>query len=303
MAEWNPNMDIWPVGSCAYGSTKCAPGIDPEESRSMFNLLEIVNSSNVSISGNGGIVGNGLAFWKVRVGLPEVRAYCLLRIYESSDIHVRDLHLKDSPMYHVSIPWSQRVHLSGVRVEFSGDFPVMQRMNTDGVSIGPGSQYVTLRHSKIASGDDNIVVKRGSSFVEVSDVSLRHGKGISIGSLGERQSEGSVTSCRFERVSYFKSQHGARIKTWRGGRGLVSNLTFSDLVCDRVGVGVLVDQEYCPPSQRPDGCLNEQGSVHLENIRFEKVTGTFSREQKSLRCIGSKDCNLDMSSVSLSYAA
>ena len=48
LEEWNPKKERWPVGSCAYGETKCAAGVDPEESRSMYSLLHIANSRNVT---------------------------------------------------------------------------------------------------------------------------------------------------------------------------------------------------------------------------------------------------------------
>jgi hypothetical protein len=40
-----------------------------------------------------------------------------------------------------------------------------------------------------------------------------------------------------------------RIKTWQGGHGLVTNVTYSDITLVAVEVPLLITQYYCPSSQ------------------------------------------------------
>merc|ERR1712070_1024266 len=161
--------------------------------------------------------------------------------------------------------------------------------------------FTTIRGCDITSGDDNIAIKRGSSFIHASDNILRYGKGVSIGSLGERESEGSVTDSTFDNFKVFGAQHGARIKTWRGGRGKVSNLTFSRFVCEDCGVATLVDQDYCPRSQKPNGCQNETSSIEIANVHFDDFSGRVRGESHDFRCHGGgrKGCDVVMKRMSL----
>ena len=57
---------------------------------------------------------------------------------------------------------------------------------------------------------------QGSSKIYGEGLQLRRGKGLSIGSLGERDSEGQeVSDVVFRNVSLLRSVHGVRIKTWK----------------------------------------------------------------------------------------
>lgn len=100
--------------------------------------------------------------------------------------------LKDSPMYHMVIMQSRRVDIVGLSVTVDsvavGD---VGPYNTDGVSI-IASSNVSVRSSSIESGDDNIVIKEASRGILGTDLVLTRGKGISIGSLGERAADYQV---------------------------------------------------------------------------------------------------------------
>jgi len=298
--EWNPKLLRWPSGSCAYGESRCRRGADPEAMRSKWALLHLVASHNVTLQGPGVLQANGASFWRVRNSRPEVRGYCLLKIQDSTGIVVRNLQLTDSPMYHAVVAQSRQVRLEGLTISVGDELALHGNYahNTDGLSIGPASSDVQILDCDVASGDDNLVIKAGSQHISVAGLILRRGKGISIGSLGERNSDGTVRDCSFQNVTLFRSMHGARIKTWRGGRGEVRNITFRNFHVYEVDFGMLVDQMYCPPSQRPEGCENEQGDIKISAVRFERFRGTFRRAAKSVVC-GSR-CDLTYTDLKLS---
>jgi len=268
--------------------------------RSKWSLLHLENSSEVTIEGPGGLTAPGRDFWRVRNWRPDVVGYCLLKLERCKHIHIADLALTDSPMYQVVVMHSSHVELQRLSIVLNdqtvGDGGPH---NTDGVSI-IGSTDVHLWNSEIESGDDNIVIKEGSHRVHVESVTLFRGKGVSIGSLGERAAEAQVvTDVVFRNISLDWSMHGARIKTWLGGQGLVRNISFDQFTLENVAYGVLIDQKYCPLSQRPEGCddSEEAPAISIENVTFTSFSGSYRNAEKKVYCkrcsgISFRDVNL-----------
>jgi polygalacturonase len=293
--EWNSQFDVWPAGSCAYGEVGCSvQKQSPEFVRSRWTLLHIRESSNLSIEGPGGIRAPGRSFWEVRNKRPEVVGYCLLKLERSTDVRVRGIELTDSPMYQFVIMHSRNVDIHGLSIVVN-DLTVGEHgpHNTDGVSI-IASENVRLTSSEVESGDDNVVIKEGSRGIVVENLSLFRGKGVSIGSLGERATEDQIVSdIVFRNVSLYYSMHGARIKTWIGSQGYVRNVTFDRFNLENVNYGILIDQKYCPLSQRPEGCGKpeeafQKQAIAIEDVRFRKFHGTFMTEDKKVACVRCK---------------
>jgi len=138
----------------------------------------------------------------------------------------------------------------------------------------------------ISSGDDNVVIKGDAKRIHAWDLTLHRGKGVAIGSLGESGSgrEEEVSDVHFHNVKVSGSVHGARIKTWQGGAGRVRNITFHSFFLDHVSYGILIDQSYCPRSQRPEGCSNDGRAVSIEDVQFTSFTGTFLKEARRIVC-------------------
>eukprot|EP00435_Cladocopium_sp_Y103_P054056 s348_g17.t1 len=271
-----------------------------KEQEAGLQQLFLRNCRNVTLIGRkaqgahfeGGLLAPGNSFWRVRNTKPQVRGYCLLKMDGCEDMRISSLHLHDSPMYQVVVARSHEVELNGLRITLSnqalGDNGAH---NTDGVNI-LNSSRVTLRRSVIESGDDNVVVKEGSSDIFAESLQLRRGKGVSIGSLGEREAEGQeVTNVVFRDVSSDHCVHGVRIKTWKGARGLVQNATFERFRVADVMVGILIDQTYCPPSQRPEGCATEDATaaIRIQQVRFKDFSGTFHQMDRKVLCSACDD--------------
>lgn len=267
-------------------------GRSPEFSRSEWTLLHIRDSVNISIVGPKGIRGQGKHFWPVRNAQPGVRGYCLLKFERCAHIHVSGLKLADAPMYQLVVMYSEDVHLEDLEITVQRGS--LRPHNTDGVSI-IASTRVHLRNSMIESGDDNVVVKEGSHFVHAEGLRLFGGKGVSIGSLGERGAKDQVvTDVIFRNVSLRKSVHGARIKTWKGSRGLIRNVSFESFVVEDVDIGILIDQKYCPSSQRPEGCPeSDVDGIDIEDVHFRSFTGTVLRRDRDISCVHCRDITYD----------
>lgn len=291
--RWNPSLDTWPRGSCAYGEAFCSRvgKRSPEFVRSQWSLLRFYNSSFVSVRGvqGGGLKAPGSTFWSIRNTRPQVRGYCLFKLEGSRRMEIDGLELVDSPMYQLVVLGSHGVTLSNLKLKIgSAELGDLGPHNTDGVSI-IASTSVHLRDTFISSGDDNVVIKEGSRDVLAERLTLLRGKGISIGSLGERGASGqAVADVRFRAVLMDSCMHGARIKTWMGGHGLVQNVTFEDFKLRRVAYGILIDQSYCPLSQRPEGCASEAAATHavdIKDVLFKSFTGTYVVESQRVICL------------------
>eukprot|EP00928_Gymnodinium_smaydae_P031832 TRINITY_DN23237_c0_g1_i1.p1 TRINITY_DN23237_c0_g1~~TRINITY_DN23237_c0_g1_i1.p1 ORF type:complete len:569 (+),score=135.95 TRINITY_DN23237_c0_g1_i1:137-1843(+) len=304
LRRWNPSLEAWPKGSCAYGELEGCTWKEgqpnPEHTRSKWNLLHLVNSTNVTIEGPGGLRAPGDTFWIERRYNASIRGYCLLKIENSADIRLLRLHLQNSPMYHVVLVGSHRIRVEGLRiaVEHQG---ISSARNTDGIGIVASSDVV-VRNCEIESGDDNLVVKGGSHGIRIEGVRLLRGKGLAIGSLGEWGAEEWVYDVRARNVSARGSQSGARIKTWRGGRGYIDRVIFEDFRLERVKFGIKVDQTYCASSQTGGKafCPKLGRTVRLGNIRFRDFEGTFTKKAKDVVC--SKCDTLRFEGIHLSRA-
>jgi len=224
-----------------------------------------------------------------------------LKLENSRRVRVLGVTFTDSPMYHFVVMRSKEVKLDGLQVSThyhrstSYEKPlctkgcVLEARNTDGISI-IASEHVSIRNSDIESGDDNLVIKGGSRDVLAESLQLYRGKGLAIGSLGERGLEETVTNVVLRNISVQQCHYGMRLKTWQGGRGFVRNVSVASFALHDVKVGISVDQTYCASTQLPGGCasLRSHDAVRIEDVRFRDVTGTYWKAARVEHCV---DCS------------
>jgi polygalacturonase len=108
--------------------------------------------------------------------------------------------------------------------------------NTDG--FGVTGKHVVIRRSRVFNGDDAVAVQDGARDVLVEDCQIGYQThGLSIGSLGKNSKKAaSVADIVFRNVSVDGGLYAARFKSWRGGQGLVSNVSWSDIRVQNVTV-------------------------------------------------------------------
>lgn len=131
-----------------------------------------------------------------------------------------------------------------------------ESLNTDGIHVGK-SVGVTIRGSKIKTGDDCISIGGGTENLLVEGVECGPGHGLSIGSLGKYPNEEPVKGITIRKCIIKHTDNGVRIKTWPGSPpGLVSGALFEDITMDNVSLPILVDQVYCPHGKCKSGVCN-----------------------------------------------
>ena len=126
--------------------------------------------------------------------------------------------------------------------------------NTDGIHISR-SNLVRILDSFIGTGDDCISIGEGSNNVNVSRIICGPGHGISIGSLGKRPEDDSVTGIFVSNSTLTKTTNGVRIKTFHNSPQIeASGITFEDIIMNDVKNPIIIDQHYM--SKRKSGVIS-----------------------------------------------
>jgi polygalacturonase len=135
--------------------------------------------------------------------------------------------MKNSPNFHIVYNRGDGFTVWGLKI----DTPKRGARNTDGVDPGAGSKNITITHSYIRTGDDNVAIKGGTGGVTNMTVSHNHfywGHGMSIGS----ETNGGVSKIRVFDLSLDGPDNGIRIKSNGSRGGLVHDVVYDD-VCVR----------------------------------------------------------------------
>lgn len=122
--------------------------------------------------------------------------------------------------------------------------------------------------------------------------------GCSIGSLGVRNSRACVSNITVSDSVIKHSDNGVRIKTWQGGSGAVSAVTFHNIRMDTVRNPIIIDQYYCLAKN----CPNQTSAVFVSDILYTNIKGTYDARSSSMHfaCSDSLPCtNLTLSEVEL----
>src|ERR1700723_304320 len=132
--------------------------------------------------------------------------------------------LKNSPNFHIVYNHGDGFTVWGLKI----DTPKRGARNTDGVDPGAGSKNITITHSYIRTGDDNVAIKGGPGGVTNMTVIHNHfywGHGMSIGS----ETNGGVSALRVTDLSLDGPDSGIRIKSMGTRGGLVHDLVYDDI--------------------------------------------------------------------------
>lgn len=235
--------------------------------------VDIVGSTNVS---EGWIDSHGQAWWDANnsTGLPN-RPH--LMTFNATTGSITNLKLRKPIAWGVNLVGTDITVTNPFIDAFSsGGFP----FNTDGFDIL--AKNVLIQGAYINNGDDAIAVESGTSNVLVRDSTFVNGHGTSIGSLGQDQTKfARIDNVTFDRITMKDSLYAARFKSWVGGQGLASNITWSRYTVDNVTFPVYVTQTYInqgsAQTQNGNGLVNgraNNASVIMDNFAWVDWKGT-----------------------------
>ena len=182
------------------------------------------------------------------------------------------------------------------------DTPKRGARNTDGVDPGAGSKNITITHSYIRTGDDNVAIKGGTGGITNMTVSHNHfywGHGMSIGS----ETNGGVSKIRVFDLSLDGPDNGIRIKSNGSRGGLVHDVVYDD-VCVRDSPNpITLDTGYTAAGTVEGNSPPTMRDITLHNVRASgggKIS--FNGYAKDYRIGATLDNVLLTDSASYTYA-
>jgi polygalacturonase len=219
-----------------------------------------------TIDGQGGqaILGKPETWWqiarraqqeKTRQNVPR-----LIQADKARDVTLYRITLKNSPNFHVTLNGVDGFTAWGVVIDTPHD-----ARNTDG--IDPiSSRNVTIAHSIIRTGDDNVAIKAGGAG-PTENVSIVHnrfysGHGMSIGS----ETNGGVRRVLVDDLTMDGTTSGLRIKSndMRGGR--VDGIVYRDVCLRGIRSPIEITTHYEQPAQ-PGALIPDYAGIRMERVR------------------------------------
>lgn len=241
LASRNPrDYDVKP-GSCGLVDAKgggCRP------------LLHFLNAPDAGVMGDGVIDGRGgaklidqnVTWWdlaeQARVGNRKQNVPRIIVAESSNNFTLYRITLRNSPNFHVLVSKTDGFTAWGVRI----DAPRTAR-NTDGIDPS-SSTNVSIVHSFIRDGDDNVAIKAGnngpSTHITVAHDHFYSGHGMSIGS----ETNGGVSQIEVSDLTIEGADNGLRIKSDASRGGLVHSVVYRDVCMQQVKNPILIDPFY-----------------------------------------------------------
>ena len=185
-----------------------------------------------------------------------------LVIFDSSnDVTIYRITLRNSANFHVTYNNGDGFTVWGLRI----DTPKTAR-NTDGVDPGNGSKNITVTHSFIRAGDDNIAIKGGKGGLTNMTVSHNHfyyGHGMSIGS----ETYGGVSKVLVTDLTLDGDDNALRIKSNPTRGGVVKDVVYDDVCVRDSRNPILLDTAYSYPGNGKD-LFPEYKDITFHNVRI-----------------------------------
>ncbi|KAF5746692.1 polygalacturonase [Tripterygium wilfordii] len=249
--------------------------------------------SEMSMQGGGVVDGRGEKWWNLpckphkggKGSTPSspCDSPVAIRFFMSSNLTVKGLKIKNSPQFHFRFDNCQNVHVESLSIKSPAESP-----NTDGIHI-ENTNNVQIYNSLISNGDDCVSIGAGSYNVDIRNITCGPSHGISIGSLGIHNSRACVSNITVTDSVIKHSDNGVRIKTWQGGSGMVSRITFDNIHVDTVRNPIMIDQYYCLTKK----CSNQTSAVLISDISYTNIKGTYDVRSPPMHiaCSDSVPCN------------
>jgi polygalacturonase len=250
-------------------------------------LINVNGAKNTAVMGEGTLDGRGYAkllgkdysWWQMaRKAQPNDDLYYstkLVTAVKADGFVLYGIHLVNSANYHVTVSGTNGFTAWGVHLLTPVDKALIgtgnDARNTDGIDPGT-SQNITIAHSWIDNGDDNIAIKQGVSHMSVLHNHFYDGHGMSIGSE-------TVLGQSFLVVHDLTEDHttsGIRIKSNVKRGGPVHDLIYKGICMRDVPIPIAISPYYTNQTVEPFEDPKYEGdkipdykSITLEDIYAE----------------------------------
>jgi polygalacturonase len=260
-ASLDPRLFDRGSGTCGSNDSAgrgCRPLITAEGTRGSG----IMGAGTIDGQGGARIAGKDESWWQIARRAQKERTRQnvprLIQVERSQDFTLYRITLKNSPNFHVTLNRVDGFTAWGVKIDTPHD-----ARNTDG--IDPiSSRNVTIAHSFIRTGDDNIAIKAGN-LGPTENISILHnrfysGHGMSIGS----ETNGGVRRVLVEDLDMDGTTSGLRIKSNDTRGGEVSGIVYRNVCLRGTRTPIDIDTHYEP--QPPGTLLPSYSDVRMERV-------------------------------------
>lgn len=260
-ASTNPRVYDTTPGSCGL------LGDHPDGCKPLLSGTGISHSGIMgagAIDGRGGdpILGKRITWWDLAHEGKVLDRYQkvpgILVLSQVRDFTLYDITLRNSPRYHVDVRDSDGFTAWGVKIMTPGT-----ARNTDG--IDPiSARDVTITHSYIHTGDDNVAVSSrqggAASHISILDNHFYTGHGMSIGS----PTSGGVSHMVVRDLTIDGALNGIRIKSDPSRGGLVQDVSYGNVCIRDVTNPIVLTPHYTNYSGT---LLPEYHGITLRDVR------------------------------------
>jgi len=268
----NPAVYETAPGSCGI-ITRPAHPMDSVPLTGCKPLISAEHVSGAGVMGDGVIDGRGgarllrqnISWWGLaeltRPGYGHQVSRLVVADY-SDNFTLYRITLKNSHNSHVNFNHGDGLTVWGVKI----DTPTQMARNTDGIDPGDGAKNITITHTYIRDGDDNIAIKGGPGGVTNMTVSHSHfywGHGMAIGS----QTVGGVSKLRVFDLSLDGTDNGIRIKSNGSRGGLTHDIVYDDVCIRKSHSPIVLDTGYTAGGELKGDFPPTMRDVTLHNVR------------------------------------
>jgi len=251
----------------------------PSEKERYLNFINISNATDIKISGEGTIDGQGSIWWK-KYTAKEIsfRRPQMVFIEKTRRIEIGGITFLNPPNTHLSLKSSADVYIHGITISAPAD-----SRNTDGINIS--AQNCTIENCTINTGDDNIAINFGNKNTlvpECSDIFINRcffglGHGLSIGSF----TSGGLRNLRVSNCKFDGTTSAIRIKTARGRGGLVENVSYTDIDIKNskwpIFISAYYPKEPASPEAEQPAPIDDKTPIY-KNITLKNITVTGAQD-------------------------
>ncbi len=181
---------------------------------------------------------------------------------DSGNFTLYRITLKNSPNFHVVFNHADGFTVWWLKI----DTPQRLARNTDGVDPGNGAKNITITHSYIRAGDDNVAIKGGPGGATNITISHDHfywGHGMSIGS----ETNGGVSKIRVFDLSLDGPDNGIRIKSNGSRGGLTEDVVYDDVCIRNSPNPITLDTAYSAAGTLQGNSPPTMRGITLHNVR------------------------------------
>lgn len=243
------------------------------------------NATNISITGNGVIDGQGEFWWKAfHNGQTEYPRPTLIGMNGCDRITIEGIKLVNSPSWTINPICSHNVTIDKVTIKNPANSP-----NTDGINPDSCSN-VHISNCHIDVGDDCIAIKSGTEQnidripcenITITNCTMVHGHGGVV--LGSEMS-GDIRNVTISNCVFKNTDRGIRIKSRRGRGGVIEDVRINNIIMNGVLCPFVGNLFYfCGPGGKDKFVWDKElypvteKTPVLRRIHFSNITATETR--------------------------